>query len=428
MISYRRVMDKKRKKFSMHKRGIHMSEIRNFRGNGTYPKIVRDTKTEAKEEFQRKIRRHRLTVFYRALLILILIVAVVAIYIVYANNKVYSGYTVTSETQWVDNSGIEVIPYDGNLLTYSKDGAVCTNLKGKTLWNQSFEMQNPIVSVRGEYAAIGDYNGTMIYVMDANGTQGMIDTRMPIRALDVSEKGTVIAVLDDSPTTWVYLFNKDGTILLGAKTSMAEYGYPLNVTISDNSLMMAVSYLYADSGVLTSKVAFYNLNEVGDNYQDSLVSAFRYSDAVVPMVRFMNEEDSFAVADNRLMLYSGKQIPSSTKEILLSEEIKNVFYNKAYVGLAYLNTDGTSKYKLDVYSTSGALVHQYKFDRDYSDVVFMNDFVYIYDEHGCDIYNMDGDLKFSGDFDIYVECLLPGTTKEKMTLVSRSVIQNVTLK
>ncbi len=428
MLSYRRVTDKREQRVSVNKRGKYMSEIRKFRGNGTYPRVLKSTKTEEKENFKKKIRRHRLTIFYRALLAVILVAAFVAVYIIYANNKVYSGYTVTSEVEWTDNSGIEILPYHGNLLTYSKDGAVCTSTKGKTLWNQSFEMQNPVVALRGDYTAIGDYNGTMIYVMDSSGTQGTIDTRMPIRALDVSEKGTVIAVLDDNPITWIYLYNKDGSVLLWAQTSMSSFGYPLNVAISDDSLMMAVSYLYTDSGVLTSRVAFYNLQEVGDNYQDNLVSGFSYSDAIVPMVRFMNEEDSFAVADNRLMLYSGKQIPSSTKEIILSEEVRNVYYSENYIGLVYLNTDGSSKYKMDTYDTSGAMVQQYKFDREYSDIVFGNGLVYIYNESGCDIYNMKGTLKFSGDFEMNVECLIPGSTKEKLTLVSRNKIQNLTLK
>ena len=59
--------------------------------------------------------------------------------------------------------------------------------------------------------------------------------------------------------------------------------------------------------------------------------------------------------------------------------------------------------------------------------IISNEFVYIYNESGCDIYNMKGVLKYTGDFEIPVECLIPGDTKEKMTLVGRDTILHISL-
>ena len=407
-----------------------MTEKRNVHRSGSYPRVVKNTDSEtenSKSDFKAKIRRHRLAIVYRTILVCVLIAAAIVIYVIYSENKIYSGYTVESEQEWTDNSSLEVLSYQGDILTYSKDGIVCSNTKGKVQWNQSFEMQNPILAMRGEYVVIGDYNGTTIYVMNEKGTKWMIDTRMPIRALDVSEKGTVVAVLDDGPITWIYLYNKEGEVLLWSQTTMADFGYPLNVAISNNSMMLAVSYLYADSGSVSSRVAFYNLDDVGDNYQDNLVSGFNYKDAVVPVIRFLDEENSFAVADNRLMIYNGDQIPASTKEIILIEEIQSVFYGEDYIGLVFLDVEGSAKYRMDTYDISGNLVYQYTFDREYSDILFENGFVYIYNESGCDIYNMKGVLKYTGDFEMPVECLIPGKYKEEMIWVGRDSIQHVTL-
>ncbi|MDE5819384.1 MAG: hypothetical protein K2I07_08700 [Lachnospiraceae bacterium] len=417
-----------------------MSEIRKFRGKNEYIKPVRrqvdreqvsngteGRRKERTNDLFTKIWRHRLTVFYRVALVLIVIAAVIAICVIRYNNKVYTGYTVSSEESWTDNSSLDVLEYNGNILTYSKDGAVCTDLQGKTLWNQSYEMQNPLVTTCGDYAVIGDYNGTSVFVMNSSGQQGAIDTRMPIRAIDVSAKGTVLAILDDAPNTWFYLYSKEGKILWTCKSTMSISGYPLNASVSDNSMMVGVSYLYVDNGVVTSKVAFYNLDEVGDNYQDTLVSVFNYNNAIVPILRFMNEEDSFAVADNRLMLYSGRQIPTSTKEIILSDEMRAVFYSSKYVGLVFLNITGDTKYRLDVYNTSGDLVHTYEFDQEYKQIMFHDDFVYIYNESECMIYQVKGKLKFEGQFDIAVQLLLPTTARDKLVLVSKNRIQNIRL-
>lgn len=427
-----------------------MSEIRRFRGKNEYTRPLRlpedGGQTGGKESRRRerdggtesrgrertsdlftKIWRHRLTVFYRALLVLIVIAVIIVIFVIRYNNKVYVGYTVSAEEAWTDNNSLDVLEYNGNILTYSKDGAVCTDLRGRTLWNQSYEMQNPIVTTCGDYAAIGNYNGTSVFVMNSSGQQGVIDTRMPIRAIDISARGTVLVVLDDAPNTWLYLYSKEGKILWTCKSTMAINGYPLGVCVSDNSMMVGVSYLYVDNGIVTSRVGFYNLDEVGDNYQDTLVGVFDYNNAIVPVLQFMNEEDSFAVADNRIMFYSGRQIPTSTKEIILSETVRAVFYSSKYVGLVFLNVEGETKYRLDVYNTSGNLVHAYEFDQEYSEILFHDDFVYIYNESECLIYQVKGKLKFDGQFDIPVQLLLPTTARDKLVLVSRNRIQNIRL-
>ncbi len=408
-----------------------MSEVRIFQKKNEYPRTARTSgqtgQAGKKPDLLTKIWRHRLTVFYRVLLVLIVVAAVIVIWVVRMNSKVYSGYTVETETSWSDNNSLDVLEYNGNILTYSKDGAVCTSLKGKTLWNQSYEMQNPLVSIRDDYVAIGDYNGTTIYVMNSSGQQGVIDTRMPIRAINVSAKGTVMAVLDGAPVTNFYLYSKEGELLWSNKSTMDISGYPFDVSVSNNSLLVGISYLYVDSGVLTSRVAFYNLGEVGDNYRDTLVSAFNYGNAVVPMVQFMNDEDSFAVADNRLMFYSGRQIPTGTKDIILSDEVRAVFYNESYVGLVFLNIEGDTKYKLDVYNASGSRVHTFEFSQEYKDILFFNDFVYIYNERECVIYNMKGTQKFQGEFDIPVELLIPTTAHDKLILVGKNKIQNIKL-
>ena len=70
---------------------------------------------------------------------------------------------------------------------------------------------------------------------------------------------------------------------------------------------MAVSYLYVDAGVVKSNVVFYNFGPVGANQSDYMVSAYTYSDLVVPKVQFMNNDTAFAAGDSRLMIFGGSQ-------------------------------------------------------------------------------------------------------------------------
>ena len=56
-------------------------------------------------------------------------------------------------------------------------------------------MQNPIVSVCGEVAAIADYNGRTIYIQSKEKQLGTVTTNLPIRSINVAANGVVAVVL-----------------------------------------------------------------------------------------------------------------------------------------------------------------------------------------------------------------------------------------
>ena len=71
---------------------------------------------------------------------------------------------------------------------------------------------------------------------------------------------------------------------------------------------------------MSSSIGFYNFSSVGQNYTDNLVGGYGYTDAVVPLLDFMGNDTVFAVADNRLMFYQGKQ----KYRMLLEKKDKNI--------------------------------------------------------------------------------------------------------
>ena len=104
--------------------------------------------------------------------------------------------------------------HNGRVLTYSKDGISSIDTKGNVVWNETYQMQNPIVEVNGNAVAIGDYNGHVVYIMDEKGKVGEIDTNLPIRDLCISKTGIVAVVLEDSKVTRLNLYNSKGTELV----------------------------------------------------------------------------------------------------------------------------------------------------------------------------------------------------------------------
>ena len=141
-----------------------------------------------------------------------------------------------------------------HILTYSNDGASCFDIKGKPVWNETFEMQDPVVTVCNSTVAFGDYNGRKIYVMNTQGILGEIATNMPIRALAVAQTGVVAAVLDDSDVTWIYLYNSKGEVAVRIKTTMSQFGYPIDISLSPNNNLAMISFLAEVNSLLVMRM------------------------------------------------------------------------------------------------------------------------------------------------------------------------------
>ena len=388
----------------------------------------REKPKEAKREhYSDKIVKYRLRRLYQGALVAAVIAAVTAAVWITQKNRVYIEYTVTESYNREVSSNAKTIALGAHILTYSNDGASCFDVKGKAIWNETFEMQNPIVAICNSTIAFGDYNGRKIYVMDSQGILGEVSTNMPIRALAVAENGVVAAVLDDSDITWIYLYNSKGEVAIRFKTTMSQFGYPVDVSLSPNSNLAMVSFLAEDEGAVKSSVAFYNFGEVGQNEVDNYMSGYDYP-SVVPYVSFMTSELAFAMADDRLAFYEGGQKPVSKCEVLLEKEVRSVYHNENYVALVSYDTTGNHKYVIDVYDSSGKNYLSQGFDVEYRNAILKNEYVYIYSESECCIFSLSGVEKFNEAMNENISLLIPGDSVNRFTLVNQESINTIELK
>lgn len=413
-----------------------MAEIRDFNRNQYLLKGRRNKQISSESEKNQRsldstLARHRQMKLYTALAVLAL--AGVILLCAYFNwkNMVYTDYEVVQQNDWVRSGESKCLNLSGTLFTYSNDGMSCTDTRGNVIWNQTYEMQNPIVRTRKKTVAVGDYNGRSIYVSNTQGNIGTIETTMPIRDFCVSSNGIVAVVLDDSTVTAIYLYNAQDAArgpLVSFKTTMSKSGYPIAIDISDDGAQVAVSYMKAEAGKIYSSVGFYNFSAVGQNYTDNLVGAYGYSDAVVPLLHFMNDNTVFAVADNQLMFYRGRQKPENLSNIVISEEIQSVFFDEDHVGLVFYNPSGETTYKIEVYDTDAKKVSEIPFDMEYTDIIFNTAGIIICNDSACMIYNWDNKLKYEGNFKEYISCFIPTGSISKYTIVTEDTIQVIELR
>lgn len=384
-------------------------------------------KKKEKNEFHSKLIKHRLVVIYRTILVLVTIVIVgLVIYLNY-ENKIYSGYDVISSVERQDSDTAIYLNYSNNILKYSQDGAEAFDSSNKVLWNETYEMQDPAVKTCGEYVAIGDYKGNRILVINNLGKQGTIETKMPVSNFCISSQGVVAAVLEDDEITRIQMYSKTGEELVNVKCTMTQSGYPIDISLSDDGCKLAVSYMRIQNGELRSSVAFYNFDDVGQNEIDRYVSGYDYLDTVIPKVKFINNSTAFCVGDNRFVIFKGNQKPMSEFETSLDEEVKSVFYSEKNIGLVYRISDGNNKYRIDVYNEDGELSLKQEFNMEYTDIILKNDFVIIYNDTKCIIFNKNGVKKYEGEFTDSTLLVVPTDSKTKYILINREESQTIRL-
>ena len=143
----------------------------------------------------------------------------------------------------------------------------------------------------------------------------------------------------------------------------------------------------------------------------------------------MNGNTAFALSDDRIMFYTGDQKPVSRSESLMGdEEVRAVYYNDSYVGLVFMDSSEEGDYRLQVYNTQGEKVLTTYFDIVYSDIIFNDKQIIIYNEDECIIKDMSGHDKYVGTFTDPVKVMIPTSVRSRFTLVTAKNVMTMNLK
>ncbi len=373
------------------------------------------------------IFRHRLGKVLRVAIVVAILIAVIALMNRDYQNKTYDDYDILEKSVRQDSDTSEYLAYNGHVLKYSRDGAEAFDGTDKILWNVTYEMQDPRVATCGDFVAMGDEQGTEIIVTDSAERLTRIETKLPVLNFCVTKTGVVAVVLEDAGASWIRLYDREGAELASIRSSMAESGYPIDISLSDSGILLAVAYVRVDGEKLKSSVAFYNFGDVGANESDHYMSGYDFEDTLIPRVKFLNDSSAFAVGDNRFILFSGDQKPEKKFEYDFETEIEGVYYGQERVVLIR-RAVGDEGYMADVYNVAGELLLSQQFALEYSDVQVTKDRLIVYNESRCLIYNMKGKVKFDGAFDDSTLLCAPTSDARKYVLINRETSQLIRLK
>ena len=356
------------------------------------------------------------------------VLGVILLIVLQTRSRVFTSASYRKLADIVAQENAGYLPVDGHIITYSRDGISCMDANAGKVWSVTFEMQQPIVDVTGSVAAIADYNGSIVYVVNTTKLMGTISTNMPIHGISVAENGEVAAVLEDGDTTWVYLYDCTGNTIAYFKTTMNQSGYPISVAISPGGELVSISHLTIGRSHVNTSIAFYNFGAVGQNARENNVSGFNYDDEMFPIVKFMNAETSVAVSDRRMVFFKGNEIPQSTANLMFNENILGVYVSSSYVALLFPDTTGQEAYSLRIYNTDGVETGRILFSMDYTSIQLSAERVLIYNDQAIRMYSVTGLLKYEGQFPEFVQAVVPVTTSSnKLLLVTPLTVERMVL-
>lgn len=332
----------------------------------------------------------------------VLILAVVLVYALVKNNKVASSYEVVTSMSRGDDTSVYYCMMRKGMVKYSKDGVAMTNKSGTVLWNQTYEMASPTMTSAGDYVAVGDIGANTIYIFNEYGQLGRVSTDVPIQEIQISEQGVVAAVLSDTSSNYINLYDKQGNSLGSIKASLENTGYPLAIALSPDASKLAVSYLIVKSGSMQSRIVAYDFSDVeGDHLLDT-----QELEGLYPKAAFLDSREVVLFGEKGFVIYQADSKKIETQENFESE-INSVFCTNQKLGFIFKNEDDNGKYRMEIYNKAGKKSSTYYFDLDYSGMTADDDEVILYNDEEMLIYQMGGRVRFRGTFNTAVTGVMP---------------------
>lgn len=310
----------------------------------------------------------------------------------------YQKYTVVEEGGQEDTLSTQYTDFGDNILKVSGDDVSLLSRQDSSVWNETHEMQNPEVEMCQDHFVVYDKMGSTMTVYNKEGKVGEIQTNLPILKVSIAKQGVVAAVLEDGETTWIKVYSAKGEEIVTAKTRVNSPGYPVDLSLSEDGLLMGVTYLNVTDHKLASYVAFYSFSNSGQNQMDNMVSSYTYKDVLVPQIQYLADNKAVVFRDNGFVIYSGNQIPEERETVEVEGEILSTFCDSEHIGMIFRDTEGEHPYRIELYNTRGRQEWTAGLDIAFDHVEISKDRIILYNDTEFAVYTLGGACRYQGGF------------------------------
>jgi len=339
---------------------------------------------------------------------------------------VFGSYAVVKEYEKNESSQVKYVSYGNKILKYSKDGAAVIDANGNSVWNGSYTMKNPAISVCGNYLAIADIGGKELYVFNGEDFGKEIQVFGNIIQADVGNQGIVAVAMEDGDSSLIDIYDpyqSNDSLRVQIPTMVNEDGFPIDIALSDDGQKLVTGFIDIADGVMENKATFYNFDEVGQNDINRQTGMVNFESTLLSKLEFLNNNIICAFTENGFHLYSMKERQESIADVTFEQTIKSVMSSGTHVGVVLEEYETEEKYRLLIYNLEGKKVLDETFQFDYDQVLLTSKEVIFTSELSATIIRLNGKKKFEKDFDQNITALLPYDNNRKYYLISDYKIQ-----
>lgn len=311
------------------------------------------------------------------------------------SSRVYRSYKVEKIVEKTDS--VSHFAYAADCaVRYSTDGASLIRSTLDESWHITYTMTDPQVDVCGNEILLYDRGGTDIYVCNLKQQKAAWQTSRPILAARISGKDTVAAITRHGDATELQYYTADGTEIASGQATMSNPGYPVSLSLSEDGLLMAVSYLTASDGNVGSCVRFYQFGNDGKGKTDNMVGEAVFTGEFAPVVQYLSGNECVVFRDGGFSVFQGSAKVQETKHVDFDAEICTVFQDGTHMGLVFRSDRKDHKYMMKLYTANANLLSTTYFDQSYDNIRVCGDHVIFSNRTGFSVYSMKGVCRFSG--------------------------------
>lgn len=372
------------------------------------------------EKKKQKIKLNRMQ---WTIIIGLLVMVGVLVYALVKNNRVSGSYEVVTSLSRGDDTSVYYQIMRKGMIRYSKDGMAMTDKSGNLIWTQTYEMTSPAIAVSDPYIAVGDIGANTIYIFNEYGQLGRINTDVPIQEIRISAQGVIAAVLSDSATNYINLYDKQGNVLGSIKASLQNTGYPLAIALSSDATRLLASYLCMDGSTVKTRVISYNFS---DTQSKHVIDTLELEE-LYPKIEFLENNKAVMFGEKSFVLYN-----TDTKEITAQQtfenEIASVFCSDQKIGFIFKASDENGQYYMEIYNKAGRKNSSVYFDFDYEGINVYDDEVILYNSQEMAVYQMNGRLKFTSTLNTSVTNIMASWESGMYWLVDDQSLREIHIK
>ena len=342
----------------------------------------------------------------------------------YAQRREYKHYEVRSEQSLYTNlAGYQ--SGNGKLFAYGNDGAKAVDGNGSTVWEVSYQLDNPQLAYCENVASVADIGGTNVYVVAGNGIPYNYEVIYPIVKHEVAKQGVTAVLLDNGLEDFIQLYDINGTLRVDINTKTKTDGIPIDIALSPDGKKLVTLYVTFQGDAMLCKTTFYNADEVGKNYINNIVAQKTFAENCLAYdVVFLNNDTVCILLENGFAMYRMTEVPELICEKTIEETI--VEFLGVDSGLYVVKETADNRKALSFYDEKGKEREIIRNLPEYESIAATAEEIVLFSPQKVTVYRKNGSQKFSTAFAQSLEAVFPAGSN-RYFLVDPGRVQTIKL-